>query len=160
MGNIIKFNRFTDNGSLSREKENLSYTLFEKLDFINVLPKISFFRSDFRGSRFINVTFHKNNFDRADFISAIFENCSFNEVDIAACEIKNCYFNNCNFTLNNYANTSIQECTFENCTFENEQFLVHMKNCVFINCTMKNCNFDRSSTEKWSSQNVKSLILI
>ncbi|MGO4729571.1 pentapeptide repeat-containing protein [Paenibacillus sp. 2KB_22] len=148
MSRIIKYNRFTDNGSLSREKEDLTYTLFEKLDFINELPKISFFRSDFRGSRFVNVSFYENNFDRADFISAIFEKCLFTEIDIAASEIKNCYFNECNFTLNNYANTSIQECTFENCTFEDEKFLVNMKNCKFINCTMRNCDFERSTTEK------------
>ncbi|MGW7160046.1 pentapeptide repeat-containing protein [Paenibacillus taichungensis] len=148
MSGIMRYNKFTHNGSLSREKENLTYTLFEKLDFIHDLPKISFFRSDFRGSRFVNVSFHKNNFDRADFISAIFENCLFTDVDIAACEMKNCYFNNCNFTLNNYADTSIQECTFVNCIFEDEKFLVNMKNCTFINCTLKNCTFERSTTER------------
>lgn len=148
MEGVIKYKRFSNNGSLLREKENLTYTVFEELDFMNHLPQISFFRSDFRGSRFVNVSFYKNNFDRADFISAIFENCLFREVAIAACEMKNCYFNNSKFTLNTYANTSIQECTFENCTFENEKFLVNMKNCRFINCTLKNCTFERSTTEK------------
>ncbi|PYE50157.1 pentapeptide repeat-containing protein [Paenibacillus barcinonensis] len=148
MSEITKFRKFIDNQSLTREKEDLTYTVFEKLNFIDELPQISFFRSDFRGSKFVEVQFYKNNFDRADFISAVFDSCLFKEVNIAASEIKNCYFNNCEFSLNDYANTSIQECTFENCNFENEQFLVNMKNCKFINCTLHKCQFERSTTEK------------
>lgn len=149
MSEIVKLNIFSDNLNNIREKENLSYTLFCDKDLFHDNIGISFFRCDFRGSKFINCNFYKNNLDRSDFIACVFQNVSFKNTQIAACEMKNCYFDNVVFSNKNYYNnTSIQECTFKNCRFESEQLLVNMKNCTFINCVFSNCSFERSTTEK------------
>ena len=150
MNDITIVKRFFANGNFNREKENFTYTLFENIDFTNDSEPTSFFRCDFRGAKFIDVHFFKNNFDRADFISCVFINTNFLNVNIATSEIKNCFFDNVIFTKNLYDFTSIQECTFINCTFENEDILTNMKNCNFIKCKIKNCRFERSTTEKIS----------
>lgn len=147
MNNIISSEKFVYNGSYKRDKEDFSYTMFENVDFTIDISPTSFFRCDFRGTKFINVIFNKNNFDRADFISSVFINCNFIDVDIASCEMKNCYFNNIHFKGNIYNNTSIQECTFTNCVFDNENFLINMKNCTFTDCEFLYCKFERSTTE-------------
>jgi len=147
MGELVRQKRYQSNGSTSREKENFSYTLFSDIDFRNDSDATSFFRSDFRGAKFINVVFHLNNFDRADFISCVFIDCKFLQVDIAASEMKNCYFQNVEFVNNRYNNTSIQECTFQKCNFREENFLINMKNCEFNESTLNSCKFERSTTE-------------
>lgn len=146
MGNISKTRVFRDTGKM-HEREDLTYTLFKDFNQANTKKIISFFRSDFRGSKFINCIFYKNNFDRADFISSYFEDCTFNKVDIAACEIKNCYFKNVIFTKNIYNNTSIQECIFDHCVFQDQHMLVNMKNCKIVHSKINNCTFERSTTE-------------
>lgn len=146
---IMSLNIFMNNKDYIRDKENLSYTLFKDMDLICNNNGISFFRCDFRGSKFINCNFYQNNLDRSDFVSCVFQNVTFNNTQIAACEIKNCYFNEVIFEEQNYYNnTSIQECTFVNCKFMSEKFLVNMKNCKFIECIFSNCGFERSTTEK------------
>ncbi len=146
---IVKLNIFINDANSVRDKENLSYTLFKNEDLFCGNIGISFFRCDFRGSKFVNCNFFRNNLDRADFVSCMFQNVNFKNTKIAACEIKNCYFSNVIFADKNYYdNTSIQECTFINCKFMSEQFLVNMKNCKFIDCTFSYCNFERSTTEK------------
>ncbi|MCL2064774.1 MAG: pentapeptide repeat-containing protein, partial [Candidatus Cloacimonetes bacterium] len=137
-------------GSYQREKEDLSYYLFENIDFSEHIRHISFFRSDFRGSKFTNVYFYKNNLDRADFISACFTKCSFKSANFGGCEIKNCYFENTVFDNNLYKDASIQQSIFNNCVFSDEKFLVSMYDCSFINCKIKNCSFEMSTTEKLS----------
>lgn len=149
MNEILKLKIFIDDLRMNRDIENLSYTSFYNLDLFHNNKGISFFRCDFRGSKFSNCKFYKNNFDRSDFISCVFQGIFFNKVQFAACEIKNCFFENVRFESGNYYNnTSIQECTFENCFFESQKFLVNMKNCKFINCIFSDCTFERSTTEK------------
>lgn len=149
MYNVIKNNRFQDDGRDSYEKENLSYMLFVDMSLFHNDIGISFFRCDFRGSKFYNCHFFKNNLDRADFISCVFQKVTFRATQIASCEMKNCYFDDVEFSNGNYYNnTSIQECTFRNCRFESEQLLVNMKNCTFINCSIIDCSFERSTTER------------
>ena len=146
---IINLNIFVNDKNCARDKENLSYTLFKDIDLFYDNIGISFFRCDFRGSKFINCNFYRNNLDRADFVACVFQNVNFKNTQIAACEIKNCYFNAVTFEDQNYYNnTSIQECTFINCRFKSEQFLVNMKNCKFIDCVFSDCIFERSTTEK------------
>ena len=70
---------------------NLSYIKFKDIDF-SIYKPISFFRSDFRGSRFENIKFQNNYFDRADFIGSTFINCQFINVNFGACEMKSCFF--------------------------------------------------------------------
>jgi uncharacterized protein YjbI with pentapeptide repeats len=153
MESLSKIRRFVENDSCNRECEDFSYTLFENIDFSKKEKSYSFFRSDFRGARFVNVIFNKNNFDRADFISCSFDNCKFLDVDILACEIKNCSFNNVSFTENHYDNTSIQECSFINCVFSREKMLVNMKKCVFEKSKFDKCTFERSTTEELTFKN-------
>lgn len=149
MNGIMKLSVFIDNTNNIREKENFSYTLFKDKNLFHNDIGITFFRCDFRGSKFVNCNFYKNNLDRSDFIACVFQNVSFKNTEIAACEMKNCYFDNVIFEdKNHYNNTSIQECTFSNCRFKSEQFLVNMKNCKFINCVFSYCSFERSTTEK------------
>ncbi|MDR2166407.1 MAG: pentapeptide repeat-containing protein, partial [Clostridiales bacterium] len=71
MGELVRQKRFASTGSTSREKEDFTYTLFENIDFMQDDSPVSFFRSDFRGAKFVNVIFYRNNFDRADFISSV-----------------------------------------------------------------------------------------
>lgn len=147
MNELTNYRKFSFNGSYKREKEDFTYTLFVDYNFQDDKQVTSFFRSDFRGSRFENIAFFKNNFDRADFISCSFINTTFNNVNIAACEMKSCYYKGVKFLHNFYNNTSFQECTFIDCVFENEDFLINMKNCKFVNCQLKNLKFERSTTE-------------
>lgn len=126
---------------------DLSYTKYMDIDFSLYKP-ISFFRSDFRGSRFENIKFKNNNFDRCDFIASTFMNCQFTNVDFGACEIKACFFINCTFEKCIYDNTSIQESMFEKCIFNEQHILVNMKNCEMKHSQISNCTFERSTTEK------------
>jgi uncharacterized protein YjbI with pentapeptide repeats len=148
MGELVQLKIFSKTDNHLREKEDFAYTLFENLNFKEEDKPISFFRSDFRGAKFVNVIFYFNNLDRADFISCAFLNCQFINTNFASSEIKNCYFDNVKFVNNKYNNTSIQECTFHRCEFEDENLLINMKNCSFIESKLSNCKFERSTTEK------------
>lgn len=136
---FIEFKRF--------ESKDLSYSIFENIDFHKYVHLVSFFRSDFRGAKFTNIKFYKNNFDRSDFLSAIFIDCSFDKVQFGCCQMKNCYFKNVKFTNNLYRNTSIHSTTFVNCEFPDETFLINMQHCKLINCTFSGCTFEMSTTD-------------
>ncbi|MCL1997168.1 MAG: pentapeptide repeat-containing protein [Turicibacter sp.] len=148
MNNITVAKTFKDTGVYQREKENLTYHIFNNLDFSDNKRHISFFRSDFRGSNFTNVKFYRNNFDRADFISCTFRNCHFTKVNFGSCEIKNCYFENVTFEDNIYKVISAQQNSFFNCRFVRENLLVSMYDCKFEESSFVDCNFERSSTER------------
>lgn len=130
----------------SYEKCNLSYIILKDLDFSDIGP-ISFFRSDFRGSKFSSITFLRNNFDLADFIGNTFLNVEFREVNWGDSEIKNCYFTKCQFYSNSYNDSAIHNTTFEKCIFENETFRMTMFDCEFHNCQFINCIFDQCTTD-------------
>lgn len=155
MYSITTSRHFTDTGSYQREKEDLSYYIFKDLNFSDSKRHISFYRSDFRGSKFINVNFYRNNLDRADFISCALKKSSFISVDFGGCEVKNCYFDNVNFERNKYDAMAIQQSTFIDCNFYNEHFMITMYDCKFIRCTFTDCSFDESSTEKLEFVNCK-----
>ncbi len=129
------------------ESRNLSYAVFENIDFHKFIHLISFFRSDFRGTKFTNIQFYKNNFDRSDFLSAVFIDCSFEKVQFGCCQMKNCYFKNVKFTNNLYRNTSIHSTTFIDCEFPDETFLINMQHCKLKNCTFGGCTFEMSTTD-------------
>ena len=136
---FIEFKKF--------ESRNLSYAVFENIDFHKSIHLISFFRSDFRGTKFTNIQFYKNNFDRSDFLSAVFIDCRFEKVQFGCCQMKNCYLKNVKFTNNLYRNTSIQSTTFVDCEFPDETFLINMQHCKLINCTFSGCTFEMSTTD-------------
>lgn len=136
---FIEFKRF--------ESRNLSYSVFENVNFHKYLHLVSFFRSDFRGAKFTNIQFYKNNFDRSDFLSAVFIDCCFEKVQFGCCQMKNCYFENVKFTNNLYRNTSIHSTTFVNCEFPDETFLINMQHCKLNNCIFSGCTFEMSTTD-------------
>lgn len=146
MNSLSKVRRFNFNKNDNYTCRDFTYTYFADIDFPGDIL-ISFFRSDFRGSRFENVIFRNNCFDRADFISCTFVNCKFINTNIGASEIKSCYFYNVSFEECKYDNTSIQESTFEKCSFNREHILVNMKNCHLLNSSIYDCTFERSTTE-------------
>lgn len=129
------------------ECRDLSYSLFNNIDFHKYKHLVSFFRSDFRGSKFTDIMFYKNIFDRSDFLNAVFIDCCFEKVQFGCCQIKNCYFKNVKFTNNIYGNTSIHSTTFINCEFPDEVFLINMQHCILVNCTFNGCTFEKSTTE-------------
>lgn len=147
MNSLSKFQNVEINEDEDYTCRDFSYTQYIDIDFSLYKP-ISFFRSDFRGSRFENIKFQNNNFDRCDFIATTFKNCQFTNVDFGACEIKACFFINCAFEKCIFNNTSIQESIFEKCIFNKQHILVNMKNCEMKQSQINNCSFERSTTEK------------
>lgn len=141
----IKFKEF--------EARDLSYSIFNKIDFHKSLHPVSFFRSDFRGTKFTNISFYKNNFDRSDFLNTVFINCTFEKVQFGCCQMKNCYFKNAKFTNNSYRNTSIHSTTFVNCEFPDESFLINMQHCKLFNCIFNGCSFEMSTTDSDTFEN-------
>lgn len=137
------------------ESKDLSYSVFENIDFHKYVHLVSFFRSDFRGTKFTNIEFYKNNFDRSDFLSTVFIDCSFEKVQFGCCQMKNCYFKNVTFTNNLYRNTSIHSTTFVNCEFPDETFLINMQHCKLVNCTFSGCTFEMSTTDSDTFENCK-----
>lgn len=135
------------NGLKRFEASNLSYSTIKNIDFAEIIPPISFMRSDFRGVKVNNVSFYKNNLDRSDFIDAVMEDVSFEKVNFGCCQIKNCYFKNAVFKNNYYRNASIHSTTFINCNFPDESFLINMQRCRFIDCSFNGCSFDMSTTD-------------
>lgn len=63
MDDLVKLNVFNINNRCSYDKENLSYMLFENKNLYFNEQGITFFRCDFRGSKFIDCNFYKNNLD-------------------------------------------------------------------------------------------------
>lgn len=137
-----------DNMSFKKfEAADLSNKDFHDHDFRIEMNTVSFFRSDFRGSKFTNIYFYKNEFDRSDFLNSVFINCTFEKVNFGCCQMKNCYFENVTFKNNSYMNTSIHSTTFVNCKFPDEKFLINMQRCKLENCEFSGCMFDRSTTD-------------
>lgn len=127
--------------------KDLSYMNFKDIDFSSY-RHLSFFRSDFRGSRFENIIFQNTIFDRADFIACTFINCQFINVNFGACEIKSCIFVDSIIKQCIFDNASLQESLFEKCLLKDQHIQVNMKNCELKNSKIINCTFERSTTEK------------
>ncbi|MDE6606915.1 MAG: hypothetical protein K2K54_04055, partial [Lachnospiraceae bacterium] len=77
MNSFSIYNLFCKQNEEKVEKQDLTYQIFKDLDYTKLMYKTSFYRSDFRGSKFENVTFYQNNFDIADFINNMFINVEF-----------------------------------------------------------------------------------
>lgn len=127
--------------------KDLSYMNFKDIDFSLYNP-ISFFRSDFRGSRFENIIFKNTILDRADFIACTFINCQFINVNFGSCEIKACIFVDSIIKQCIFDNVSIQESLFQKCELKEQHILVNMKDCELKDSKIINCTFERSTTEK------------
>lgn len=129
------------------ERKNLSYQLFKDLDYSSNREPVSFYRSDFRGSRFEGDTFYLNNFDLADFVANIFLNTEFSHVNFGNSAFKNGYFKKCQFRNSQYGDASFQDCTFDKCIFSHETFRMTIINCRFVDCQFTDCLFDQCSTD-------------
>ena len=149
---ISEIAEFETNNSQYYEGKNLTFLTFRDLDFSKINP-ISFYRSDFRGSKFVSNTFYMNNFDLADFIGNSFINTEFNNVIFGNCEFKNGFFLKCQFNNNSYGDSAIHNCDYKKCLFENETFRMTMFNCTFEDCQFINCVFDQCSTENLEFNN-------
>ncbi len=147
MNSLSIYNFFCKQNEEKVEKQDLTYQIFKDIDYTKLIYKTSFYRSDFRGSKFENVTFYQNNFDIADFINNVFLNVEFSEINFGEAEIKNCVFNKCYFKENIYTSVPFTNCTFIKCDFINETFRLVMKECTFKECTFKNCIYDQCSTD-------------
>lgn len=147
MNSLSIYNLFCNQDQEKVEKQDLTYKIFKDIDYMRLTYKTSFYRSDFRGSKFENVTFYKNNFDIADFINNMFLNVEFNKVNFGEAEIKNCVFSKCYFKENSYVSVPFTNCTFIKCDFINETFRLTMKECIFKECTFKNCIYNQCSTD-------------
>lgn len=147
MNNIQVYNQQIINRIKQFESRDLSYSLLKDINFRDCTCNVSFFRSDFRGTKFENVNFYKNNFDRSDFLNSVFINCNFEKVNFGCCQIKNCYFEDVTFNSNLYRNTSIHSSTFVNCKFPDETFLINMQHCKLNNCSFSGCSFEMSTTD-------------
>lgn len=147
MNEIQVYNQQTFNKIKQFESRDLSYSLLQNVNFKECTNNVSFFRSDFRGTKFENVKFYKNNFDRSDFLNSVFIKCNFEKVNFGCCQVKNCYFEDVVFNSNIYRNTSIHSSTFINCEFPDEAFLINMQHCKLINCSFNGCSFEMSTTD-------------
>lgn len=137
---------FSFDNKNSYEKCDLTYTVFKDVDFSKI-GSISFYRSDFRGTKFQSCVLKNNNFDLADFIGTSFINVEINTVNWGNCEIKNAYFSKCQFYNNHYNDAACHNTIFEKCVFENEVFRMTIFDCQFINCQFINCTFDQCSAD-------------
>lgn len=141
--------------NLKRHEENaqdhiacdFSGHLFKDLDYTTIERPISFFRSDFSQSQFINCTFSKNSFGRADFINSYISNTEFCNVDFGSCLIKNALLRKTIFKKNRYHGVAMQYSYFDSCTFRDEDFITNMYHCEFRECTFINCRFEKSSLD-------------
>ena len=127
--------------------EDLSYRLFKNIQATFENRPIDFERSDFRGSKFSNCLFEKNNLDRADFIDCVMQDVTFHNANLGMSLFKNAYFERVMFIHNTYDVVATQECTFIDCTFDEEYINWTLTSCVFKNCIFKNARFDHSSID-------------
>lgn len=141
MTNVDKFNPTLKN----YEALDLSFKLFENLDYQKENDIVSFYRCDFRGSHFENCVFSKNPFGRADFIDVYVYGSKFIEVNWGSCLFENAMFDNVVFLKNQYRGVAARYSHFKNCTFQNESIITNMFDCTFEDCTFIDCLYEKST---------------
>ncbi|MCM1297480.1 MAG: pentapeptide repeat-containing protein, partial [Muribaculaceae bacterium] len=144
MHEMLKTNIF-DKTLLNCETMDLSYKLFKNIDYTIFETVVSFYRCDFRGSKFEDCTFYKNPFGRSDFIDAHICNSKFQEVNWGSCLFENTTFENVEFSRNEYKGVSSKYTYFKKCIFNNETFITNMFDTIYQECTFVDCIFERSS---------------
>lgn len=139
---------FYDTGEDLLESKNFQGFLFRDIDFRKREKPLSFFRSDFRGSKFDLFTLYQNNFDRADFIDSYFnngtiENCYFGS------DFNNTYFNGIKFVGNQFESCSFYNCIFNGCSFTGGIFKeVNLRECKFLNCRLEHPVFQANTVDE------------
>jgi len=154
MSNLVEHNRFYDNGSLKREKENFQGFLFENIDLRNNKTSISFLRSDFRGVKVQNSHFLENNFSRADFIDSTILNSTFQDCIFKHTEIYNTYFENSMFSEGTINSAGLSRLIFENCSFTDIEFSANtFNNSKLNNCKLIDVQFKKNSIDDIEFEN-------
>lgn len=141
MINIDSFDKSLSNC----EALNLSFKLFEDIDYTKSNNIVSFYRCDFRRSKFNNCTFYKNPFGRADFIDTYIYNSKFINVNWGSCLFENATFKYVEFFENQYKGVSARYSYFNNCTFTKENIITNMFDCTYESCTFIDCIYEKSS---------------
>ena len=134
-----------DKALLNCEAMNLSYKLFKDIDYTQYETVVSFYRCDFRGSKFEDCLFYKNPFGRSDFIDAYICNSKFHEVNWGACLFENTTFENVEFSGNKYKGISSKYTYYKKCIFNNETIITNVFDSIYQECIFVDCLFDRSS---------------
>ncbi|WP_305116188.1 pentapeptide repeat-containing protein [Thomasclavelia cocleata] len=134
-----------DKTILNCESMNLSYKLFEDVDYTQSESIVSFYRCDFRGSKINNCIFYKNPFGRSDFIDTYICNSKFREVNWGSCLFENASFENTQFSGNRYKGVSAKYTYFKKCIFSNETIISNMFDCLYQECTFVDCIYEKSS---------------
>lgn len=135
---------------LNWERKKLTYQQFTN-DIIPITEvPYSFFRSDFRGSEFKDVTLLNSIFDRADFIETSFQKVQFKSIYFGNCEVKNCNYKHCTIENSKFKGAVFMNSIFYDCEFINIVFRCSTDRTKFIDCKFSNCIFNRSSLEETS----------
>jgi uncharacterized protein YjbI with pentapeptide repeats len=149
MADILKSFTFFDNGNNNRKKENFQNFLFDGINMEEKTKHISFYRSDFRGTKFQKTKFYNNDFSRADLIDCLLVETEFLNCKFYYTEIYNTYFEQSGFINTEVKLASFIKLIFRNCIFDNSSFAGNtLRELKFKNCTIKNCGFKNNSGDE------------
>ncbi|HVU98511.1 MAG TPA: pentapeptide repeat-containing protein [Puia sp.] len=149
MSDIVQTLKFFDNGDQKRERENFQNFLFDRVDQRRTENPISFYRSDFRGARFLFNYFFKNNFSNADFIDCYVESTEFKDCIFKSTEFYNSYLVNVNIQELTFSSTSLVRLVFENTQMSDIKFLSNnIQECKFINTYIADCSFAKTTMDE------------
>lgn len=154
MGSLAKTLVFYDDGNFKREQENFQSYFFSKIDFSNHLIPISFVRSDFRGAKFQEMIFSKNNFSNSDFIDSTVIKTSFKKCQFKFAEIYNSYFEDSTFFRTVFDSTSFIKLMYINCELNKSKFSANtFRESKFVGCSIADCLFEKNSMDNIEFEN-------
>lgn len=148
MTDLSKYKRYYFDGDRNQSQRNFQGYLFEDLNFGEISESVSFYRSDFRGSKFLNFKLINNNFDRADFIDSYIEFGRIEKCQFGT-DFLNTYFSKVSFYKNDFESCSFSNCTFDHCEFYGDLFQeVGMRNCTFSDCLFEGVDFSMNTVDE------------
>ncbi len=149
MSQLVSKQKFYNTGNIKRVKENFQGYLFEEINLLKDKEPISFFRSDFRGSKFLNSTFYKNNFSRADLIDSIIISTRFKECLFQHTELYNSFFERSVIDNSIFKSVTCSRLYFQNCEIEEAKFHdATIKDTNFKDCKLHTSKFTKSSLDE------------
>jgi len=149
MGQIAERLKFYDNGNNKRIKENFQGYLFNKINLSDSKHPISFYRSDFRGTKFKDCSFSKNDFSRSDMIDSVIENSSFSHCLFRYSELFNSFFSKTNIVDTEFKSASFSRLFFNGCLLEGGQLQdVTVRDCSFQECKIIKTSFVKNSFDE------------
>jgi len=149
MGSIAERFKFYDNGNNKRIKENFQGYLFNQINLSDSEHPISFYRSDFRGTKFKDCSFYKNDFSRADLIDSVIENSSFQSCLFRYSELFNSFFSKTTIIDAQFKSASFSRLFFYDCLLESGQLQdVTVRDCSFQKCKIVKTSFVKNSFDE------------